>query len=106
LFLPDERRETVMMSAATEYRLTDVSEMMERLGIDPNGGVVPRLSLLYATASHRCGSCPSRRACRDWLDRIPGSVSLAPQFCQIGDILAELQFHQPWTYARRERAAS
>jgi hypothetical protein len=95
-----------MASAATEHRLTGVSEMMGRLGIDPNGGVVPRLSLLYTTASRRCESCPSARACRDWLNRIPDSVSLAPQFCQIGDILAELQFHQPWIQARRERVGS
>jgi Family of unknown function (DUF6455) len=69
-----------------------MERMMERLGIDPSGGVVPRLSLLYATASHRCESCPSKRGCGDWLDWAPESVSFAPPFCRNGDILAELQF--------------
>jgi hypothetical protein len=81
-----------MASTANDHRLICVSKMMERLGIDASGGVVPRLSLLYATAFHRCESCPSARACRDWLDSTPDSVSFAPPFCVIGDILSELQF--------------
>ena len=84
----------VSVSTATDHRSICVSEMMGRLGVDPSGGVVPRLSLLYATALHRCKTCPSTRACRDWLDSAPGSASLAPPFCLIGDILAELQFRQ------------
>ena len=82
------------VSTASDHRSICVSEMMERLGIDPSGGVVRRLSLLYATALHRCKSCPSTRACRDWLDSTPSSVSFAPPFCPIGDILFELQFRQ------------
>ena len=82
------------VSIATDHRSICVSKMMERLGIDPSGGVVPRLSLLYATAQHRCKSCPLTRACRDWLDSTPGSVNFAPPFCLIGDILSELQFGQ------------
>jgi len=68
--------------------------MMEHLGIDPSGGVVPGLSMLYATALRRCKPCASTRACRDWLDSTPGSASFAPPFCPIGDILSELQFRQ------------
>lgn len=82
----------VSASTATERQSTYISKMMEHLGIDPSAGVVPQLSLLYATALHRCESCPSTRACRDWLDSAPSSVSLAPPFCRIGDILSELQF--------------
>jgi hypothetical protein len=67
-------------------------KMMERLGIDPAAGVVSRVSLLYATALHRCQSCPSKQACSNWLDRAPESVSNAPSFCRNSDILAELQF--------------
>jgi Family of unknown function (DUF6455) len=66
-----------MVSAltATEHRPLCVSRMMERLSIDLSGRVVPRLSLLYATALHRCKSCPSTQACCDWFDSVPGSVS-------------------------------
>jgi hypothetical protein len=96
LLLPGEQRETAMLSLATKHRVICVSAMMERLGIDPSGGTVPRLSLLYATAVRRCESCPCKRACRDWLDRTPAIVSSAPPFCPLGDILFELQFSQPW----------
>jgi len=79
---------------ANEHRSVCVSNMMERLGLDPGGGVLRQLSLLYATALHRCESCPSTRACRGWLDSAPRSVSFAPPFCLIGDIVSELQFRQ------------
>jgi hypothetical protein len=69
--------------------------MMERLGIEPGGGVVPRLSLTYATALHRCEPCRSKQACREWLDGMPGSAAFAPGFCPNGDILFELQVDQP-----------
>jgi hypothetical protein len=75
-----------------QYRPNYAFKMMERLGIDPSRGVVPRLSLLYQAVSHGCESCPSKRACRDWLDRAPESVSFAPPFCRNSDLLAELQF--------------
>ena len=84
-----------MVSTATEHPLICVYKMMERLGIDPGGGVVPRLSLLYATALDQCKSCPSARACRDWLESTAGSVRFfAPPFCPIDDVLSELQLRQ------------
>jgi hypothetical protein len=65
---------------------------LERRGIEPSEDVLPRLSLLHATASHCCESCPSKRACRKSLDDAPESVSFAPSFCRSSDVLAELQF--------------
>ena len=41
-------------STALEHRTTHASKVMERLGIEPGGGVLPRLSLLYTTALRRC----------------------------------------------------
>jgi len=70
-------------------------EMMERLGIEPGGGVVARLGLRYATAFHRCEACLSKQTCRDWLDRMPRSVVIASSFCPAADILSELQVDQP-----------
>jgi len=67
---------------------------MERLGIDPSGGVIPRLSLSYAAALHRCEACPSEQACRDWLDSLPAAVAFAPRFCPNVDIFFELQVDQ------------
>jgi hypothetical protein len=80
-------------------------EMMECLGIEPGGGVVPSLGLSYATAFHRCEACPSKQACRDWLDSIPASVVFAPRFCPNAKIFFELQVDQPgaWTHNSRSR---
>ena len=75
-------------------------EMMERLGIEPGGGAAPSLSLSYAAAFHRCEACPSKQACRDWLDRTPASVAFAPRFCPCADILFELLVDQPSTWTR------
>jgi hypothetical protein len=83
----------------TSHRPIYVFKMMERLGIEPSESALPRLSLLHATASHRCESCPSKGACRKWLDCAPASVSFAPAFCRNNDVLAELRFINLNTYA-------
>ena len=70
-------------------------ELMERLGIDPGEGVVPRLGLSFATAFRRCEACPSKQTCREWLDSMPQSVSFAPAFCPNADIMFELQVDRP-----------
>jgi hypothetical protein len=71
-----------------------IRDMMARLGIDPSGGVVPRVSLRYAAAFQNCEGCPSKKICRDWLDHSPVAVSVVPPFCPSADILSELQFDQ------------
>lgn len=85
----------MLASTAPQTRTIYVSRMMERLGIEPGGSVVPRLSLRYATAYRRCRSCPSTRVCRQWLEQAPISANLPPRFCPNADILFELQFDQP-----------
>jgi hypothetical protein len=69
--------------------------MMARLGIEPDAGVLPRLSLRYATALQRCEACRTKNACRDWFDYAPAMVNFAPFFCLNADILFELQYDQP-----------
>ena len=78
-----------------ELQPNQMSRMMRRLGIDPGGGVIPQLSLSYIAAFHRCEACPSKQACRDWLDSAPASALLAPHFCPIAGIFLELQVAQP-----------
>lgn len=85
-----------MASVVMDGQSSCFFEMMERLGIEPGGGVIPRLSLRYATALHRCKTCASRQACRAWLSCAPASESSAPPFCPNNDILFELQFDEPW----------
>ena len=79
-------------STALEHRTTHASKVRERLGIEPGGGVLPRLSLSYMTALRRCQSCPSVKVCREWLGRAPMPASFPPSFCPNSDILLELQF--------------
>ena len=81
-------------------------ELMERLGIEPGEGVVPRLGLSYATAFRRCQACPSKQACRDWLDSQPQSVPFAPSFCPNADIMFELQVNRPPNHRAPEKHAS
>jgi len=76
-----------------ERKKTCIYEMMERLGIEPGGAVVPRLGLSYATAFHRCEACASRQACREWLDSRPMAIVFAPHFCPNADIFFELQLN-------------
>jgi len=89
--------------APRQHRPLYLREMMERLGIEPGGGIVPRFSLTYATALHRCETCRATQACRDWLDRLPAPASFAPRFCPNADIFFELQVDQPsaWTHSPR-----
>src|SRR5579862_3955379 len=80
--------------APPKHQKMYVIEMMARLGIEPGGGAVPRLGLSYATAFHRCEACPSKQACREWLDRMPRSLACTPHFCPDADIIFELQVDQ------------
>ncbi len=89
---------------ARERQAIYLCEMMERLGIEPGGGMAPHLGLSYATALRRCGACPFKEACRDWLDSMPKSVAFAPRFCPNADIFFELQVDQPVASAGHDRS--
>jgi Family of unknown function (DUF6455) len=77
--------------------------MMARLGIEPGGSAVPRLSMRYATALRRCEHCRSTTSCRDWLDGTSAMANFAPDFCASADILFELQYDQPGPRPSDER---
>ena len=79
---------------AAPAKPTYLREMMDRLGVDPAGGVIAHSSLTYLTALHRCQACPSQRDCRAWLDSAPMSMAFAPRFCPNGDLLFELRHYQ------------
>ena len=83
---------------AREHKSIYMFEMMERIGIDPGLRVVPRLSLSYLTAFHRCHSCPSKLTCRAWLNNTHTPVTFAPRFCPNADIFFELQVDYPGSW--------
>jgi hypothetical protein len=70
-----------------------IGEMMNRLGIEPAGGVLPQYALRYAAAERQCEACGSKSACRKWL-HAHEVARLAPPFCPNGDTFFELQFDQ------------
>ena len=82
---------TIAEPSLCDREPTQICEMMECLGIDPGCAAVPRLGLAYTTIFHRYETCPSKQACREWLDRSLGLASFAPSFCPNTDILFELQ---------------
>ena len=75
-------------------RTIQLYEMMEKLGLEPTSGVLPQYSLRHATALHLCKACRRKKICRNWLDRAPPMVKLAPHFCPDAEILFELQYDQ------------
>ena len=89
---------------AGELSRNHTVRMMQRLGIEPGGGVVPHLSLSYIAAFHGCEVCPYKQACREWLDSAPASALLAPQFCPNADIFFELQVDQPGAWIDKARS--
>jgi hypothetical protein len=93
----------MVVAALHMCRSIQLYEMMARLGIEPSGNALPRLSLRYATAIRRCEACTSKDACRNWLDQSPETVSVAPKFCPDADILFELQLDQPGSNRRISR---
>lgn len=80
------------MATPTSHRhAANIYQMMDRLGIERGADIVPRLSLIYATAFQRCDTCSYKDLCSAWLAERPGAVALAPPFCAIADIFFELQ---------------
>jgi len=86
---------------ARERQPIYMCEMMERLGLEPGGGVVALLGLSYATALRSCEACPSKEACRDWLDSMPASMG-----CPNADIFFELEVDQPSAWRRTHNSRS
>lgn len=74
-----------------DLRVTNVYKMMEHLGIELGGGVIPRFGLMYVSAVRTCQNCESVQFCTKWLGTA-SSISVAPDFCPNADIFFELAF--------------
>jgi hypothetical protein len=81
-------------STVSEHATINAFRMMERLGVEPAGGVMPALGLRYATMLRGCAACTATPVCNEWLAR-PALSDLPPRFCPCSDLLFELQFDQP-----------
>jgi len=76
-------------SDESDLRGANVYKMMEQLGIEVGGGVIPRFGLMYASAARTCRKCESVEACTKWLGT-GAATSIAPDFCPNADIFFEL----------------
>jgi hypothetical protein len=65
--------------------------MMQRLGVEVGGGIIPRYSLTYAAAFRQCETCQCVAECSKWL-AAETARTFAPAFCPGADILFELAF--------------
>ena len=82
-------------AATTQTQATHITEMMERLGLDPGAGAIARLGLSHSIAFRRCRACPLKAECAAWLECHRGPLRFAPPFCPSGDILFEMKFNDP-----------
>jgi hypothetical protein len=74
--------------------MTNIDNMMERLGIDVGCKVTPRFELLFACALRNCASCTARTTCTEWLVKERDPLVGPPKFCPNFDLLSEL-FYDP-----------
>lgn len=74
--------------------LANLSEMMERLGIDPDDAVDERAARELETVIRACQKCDAAEDCRAWLNRAPAAVSHAPAFCPSAERLEDLAIGQ------------
>lgn len=73
----------------------NVYKMMERLGIERGGGVLPRLGLVYASAVRTCHQCERSDVCHEWLKVASTAFNVPPKFCPNADLFTQLAFDQP-----------
>jgi uncharacterized protein DUF6455 len=62
-------------------RARNMSEMMDRLGLDPQTFAHRRLGLDLTSAVRICQFCIADKVCHDWLARAAKPVAKAPAFC-------------------------
>ncbi len=71
-----------------DRRLTNMSTMMRRLGVDPVDLSWQNQGQVLASAIHACRACPHVDRCRDWLLQAPPSQE-APSFCPNAELFAQ-----------------
>lgn len=77
-----------------ERRLTNMSEMMDRLGLDITLLAYGRPGMDLRSATHSCRYCRADDMCRDWLARMDQSIDRAPAFCPNAELFARMRAEQ------------
>jgi hypothetical protein len=75
-------------------RAQNMSEMMERLGLDTDAFAQRRLGLDLSCAIRTCQFCSADEVCHDWLARAAKSSATAPIFCPNAGLFAQARAEQ------------
>jgi len=77
-----------------DRRARNMSEMMDRLGLDTDTFAHRRLGLDLSSAIRTCQFCNTDEVCRDWLARSRKSLAKAPSFCPNATLFAQARAGQ------------
>jgi hypothetical protein len=69
-----------------ELRYQNMSEMLNRLGLDAVTLARGRLGIDLHLAVRMCQSCDADQACKDWLVQTPGRLDKASAFCRNAEL--------------------
>jgi len=77
-----------------DRRARNMSEMMDRLGLDTDAFARRRFGLDLSSAIRTCQFCNADEVCRDWLARAAKSSAKAPAFCPNATLFAQARAGQ------------
>jgi hypothetical protein len=72
-----------------DRRARNMSEMMDRLGLDTEAFAHRRCGFDLSSAIRTCQFCHADEVCRDWLARVAKSSAEAPAFCPNATLFAQ-----------------
>jgi hypothetical protein len=76
-------------------RIRNMSQMMDRLGLDVGAFACRRLGFDLRSAIRTCQLCNEEEACRNWLVGAGKSSAHAPPFCPNARLFAQARGEQP-----------
>jgi hypothetical protein len=82
------------IDSALMRRMENMSEMMNRIGLDPFAAGRQCDSAVLGSAVRICEACPAGDVCHDWLVRAAKTLYKAPPFCPNLDRFAQLLAEQ------------
>lgn len=78
-----------------DRHVRNMSDMMQRIGLDQAAVAQQRLGLTLAHAIRTCRNCSAGETCTDWLARAPATLPQAPAFCPNRELFAQLREDTP-----------
>ena len=64
-----------------DRKISNMSTMLTRFGIDPTVFAQKRLGTLFTTSMRACQACPNGEMCQGWLKNADSRIDRIPEFC-------------------------